>query len=359
MTDKPLHLKSIRVRQFKAIADSGVVGLTPLTVFVGNNGAGKSSIIEALDFTRTLALEGLDRALEDWYGFEHVWHKGTDHTFRKGDLYAPNAMEINIAGNSGTGGYSAFTQISLSGKDNVPCVAKERLTLHRQFMRMRFFSNRIIEIPAGAKLPNGDEDIPRKLGRIVGTVETNESILARDGLLAESLDEEEKRIRNEGSKAMNEGDYDTATSVIDFAKRLLAFQKKVAVLEEEWGSLEDLRDKATPAVQEIVSKRFFGRTRSSDITPQEDYCLHILRVLNEIGGSGKTKDVIVKVGHRMKGILKPKDCEPTKTKPEELRWENNTRWARQKMVDDGRLKKDSKTGVWEISDKGRAWLKNQ
>lgn len=50
-------------------------------------------------------------------------------------------------------------------------------------------------------------------------------------LLAEFLDEEEKRIRNEGPKAMNEGDYDTATAVIDLAKRLLAFQKKVAGLE--------------------------------------------------------------------------------------------------------------------------------
>ena len=73
-------------------------------------------------------------------------------------------------------------------------------------------------------------------------------------LLAESLEEEEKCIRSEGSKAMNEGDYDTATAVIDFAKRLLAFQKKVAGLEKEWDDLEDLRDKATPAVQEIVSK---------------------------------------------------------------------------------------------------------
>ena len=83
-------------------------------------------------------------------------------------------------------------------------------------------------------------------------------------LLAESLNEEEKRIRNEGSKAMNEGDYDTATAVIDFAKRLLTFQKKVAGLEKEWDDLEDLRDKATPAVQEIVSKRFFGRSKRGD-----------------------------------------------------------------------------------------------
>jgi restriction system protein len=176
-------------------------------------------------------------------------------------------------------------------------------------------------------------------------------------LLADSLDEEEKRIRGEGSKAMHEGDYDTATAVIDFAKRLLAFQKKVAGLEKEWDDLEDLRDKATPAVQEIVSKRFFGRSKRGDITPQEAYCAPILQVLTEMGGSGKTKDVIAKVGLVMKGLLKPNDYEKTATRAKELRWENTTRWARQRMVEDGRLKSDSPNGTWEISNQGRAWLK--
>lgn len=188
---------------------------------------------------------------------------------------------------------------------------------------------------------------------------TPDDVSAALRLLAESLEEEEKRIRNEGSKAMNEGDYDTATAVIDFAKRLLAFQKKVAGLEKEWDDLEDLRDKATPAVQEIVSKRFFGRSKRGDITSQDEYCVPILRVLVEMGGGGKTKDVITQVGEKMKAILKPNDKVRTATRTKELRWQNNTRWARQAMVDDGRMKGDSKTGIWEISDKGRAWLKKQ
>jgi|GEM_PF-4980893 len=79
------------------------------------------------------------------------------------------------------------------------------------------------------------------------------------GLLRDSLAEEELRIRNEGAKAMQGGEYDTATSVIEFAKRLLTFQKKVESLVSEWDELEDLRDTASPAVQEIVSKRFFGK----------------------------------------------------------------------------------------------------
>jgi hypothetical protein len=177
-------------------------------------------------------------------------------------------------------------------------------------------------------------------------------------LLAQSLEEEEKRIRGEGSKAMNEGDYDTATAVIDFAKRLLAFQKKVAGLEKEWDDLEDLRDKATPAVQEIVSKRFFGYTKRGDITPQEDYCEPILSVLAEMGGKGKTRDVLDNVGVKMKGKLKPKDYEPHNSDSSIIRWRNSAQWARNTMAnEDGRMKNDSPNGIWEISDKGRAWLK--
>jgi restriction system protein len=174
-------------------------------------------------------------------------------------------------------------------------------------------------------------------------------------LLAESLHGEVQRINAEGAKAMQNGDYDTAQSVIDFARRLTDFCARVSALNAEWLTLEDLRDKATPAVQEIVSKRFFGRQKSGDITPQEDYCAYILKVLVEMGGRGKTKEVIASVGERMKAVLKPKDYERTASRVKELRWENTTRWARQRMVEDGRLKSNSPNGVWEISSVGREW----
>ena len=91
---------------------------------------------------------------------------------------------------------------------------------------------------------------------------------------------------------MQSGDYDTATSVIEFAKRLLTFQKKVEGLVSEWDELEDLRDTATPAVQEIVSKRFFGKKNKGEITPHTDFYRPILEALVEMGGSGKTKLVL-------------------------------------------------------------------
>ena len=70
-------------------------------------------------------------------------------------------------------------------------------------------------------------------------------------------------------------------------------------------------------------------------------------------------DLSRRIREKMKTILKPKDYDKTATRAKELRWQNNTRWARQAMVDDGRLKNTSPTGLWEISDKGRAWLKKQ
>ena len=179
------------------------------------------------------------------------------------------------------------------------------------------------------------------------------------GLLRDSLAEEEQRIRSEGAAAMQAGDYDTATSVIEFAKRLLAFQKKVEELVPEWDELEDLRDAASPAVQEIVSKRFFGKKKKGEITPHTAYYRPILESLVEMGGSGKTRLVLDRVGEKMNGVLKPIDYESHKSDDKQIRWRNSAQWARNTMVnDDGRMKK-SPNGIWEISEKGKKWLKSQ
>lgn len=177
-------------------------------------------------------------------------------------------------------------------------------------------------------------------------------------LLREALGAEEKRIREEGSQAMAKGDYDTAEAVLDFAKRLLAFTKKVEGLGKEWQGLEKLRDDATPEVQQIVSKRFFGRIGKGEITPHQDFCRPILEVLVEMGGGAKAQTVIDRVGEKMKTVLKPKDFEHHKASVRQIRWRNTAMWARNAMVNkDGRMKKGTRFGYWEISDKGRAWLK--
>ena len=94
------------------------------------------------------------------------------------------------------------------------------------------------------------------------------------------------------------------------------------------------------------------------LTPHMAFCRPILEVLVEMGGGGKTKAVLDRVGEKMKGILKPKDYEKHQSHGNQIRWRNTAQWARNTMVnDDGRMKKGSRNGYWEISDKGRAWLK--
>ena len=189
--------------------------------------------------------------------------------------------------------------------------------------------------------------------------ETSEGdVVAALSLLREALGEEEHRIRLEGSLAMTKGDYVTARVVIEFAERLLAFTNKVESLGSEWQSLEDLRDKASPEVQQIVSKRFFGRKPKGEVTPQSAFERPILEVLVEMGGRGKAKAVIDRVGERMTKILKPKDFEYHQGSDRQIRWRNSAMWARNIMANnDGRMKKDSTYGYWEISSKGRAWLR--
>lgn len=68
-------IKNIEVRNFKAI-ESTKVKLTPLTAFIGYNGTGKSSLLEALQMFKSIVTEGLDAAVRPWREFEHIYYKG-------------------------------------------------------------------------------------------------------------------------------------------------------------------------------------------------------------------------------------------------------------------------------------------
>lgn len=91
-----MNLQSVRVRNFKAIVDSRVVKLGPLTVFVGNNGSGKSSLIEALEAWQNITLYGLDNAMGRWLGIEHVRHKSLEAKERAGKQVNPIVFQADI-----------------------------------------------------------------------------------------------------------------------------------------------------------------------------------------------------------------------------------------------------------------------
>lgn len=70
-----MQIKSVAVNNFKALRTSGAVRLKPLTVIIGNNGSGKSSLLEAVETYVRILDEGVEGAMRHWQGFEHIWHK--------------------------------------------------------------------------------------------------------------------------------------------------------------------------------------------------------------------------------------------------------------------------------------------
>lgn len=98
--------------------------------------------------------------------------------------------------------------------------------------------------------------------------------------------------------------------------------------------------------------------KKGKIAPQKAYYIPILEALIELGGKGKLKEVEEKVEKKMKKILTSLDYEPLHSDGKTIRWRNRTEWARNALVNElGYLKKDSPWGIWEISEKGRKYYK--
>ena len=179
-------------------------------------------------------------------------------------------------------------------------------------------------------------------------------------LLSDEVKAEISRIRNEGADAMKAGDYETAKSVIDFAGSLETFAGNVGKLIEQWNDIAKQHDAEPEAVKEIVGKSFFGKARKGTITTHEDFYVPLLQALVNLDGGGRAQIVVDEVGKLMKGKLKPKDFELLKSGSDTVRWRNKVMWSRSDLVNKlGYMKNDSPRGFWEISDKGRKWLKEQ
>lgn len=97
-------IEKITIKNFKAI-QSAATKLTGLSVFVGNNGSGKSSVIEALQTLQNALLYGLSSAFnERWFGLEHIRNTSTPANNTAEKLFA-NDIEISISGKIPAGNY--------------------------------------------------------------------------------------------------------------------------------------------------------------------------------------------------------------------------------------------------------------
>lgn len=93
-------------------------------------------------------------------------------------------------------------------------------------------------------------------------------------------------------------------------------------------------------------------------TQQAKYRTPILQALEDLGGSGYVNEVLDFVYKKMKNFLVPVDLEEIPS-VRQKRWRNTAMWERSHMVKDGLVKNDSPRGIWEISEKGKKYLKEQ
>lgn len=132
---KELPLQSVRIKNFKAIRDSGALKFTPLTAFIGNNGSGKSSVVEALEMVYTLVERDLDAAMQVWRGIEQIRNHFSEPTSKsRGKKGVP--ISIQLRGVARGTSFFALTKIN-TGPGNNKLFFEDEEFRNRMFKRHR------------------------------------------------------------------------------------------------------------------------------------------------------------------------------------------------------------------------------
>ncbi len=123
---------------------------------------------------------------------------------------------------------------------------------------------------------------------------------------------------------------------------LVAMNRLADEMEE---ALLDLRKRIGRDDQPSTTKRNFSNSPKTSMDVLRE---HILIALKKLGGSARLKDVLEVISKQLEGKFLPGDFE-WRNSTHEYAWQNNTKWARFRMVKEGILRSDSPRGYWEIN----------
>ena len=167
-------------------------------------------------------------------------------------------------------------------------------------------------------------------------------------ILLEEIEDVFNIIAKEGEEAFKTQDFDKTRSLIEYGERLKSFREKVKTLQKEWQMIFSERITTQVRKREVKSKLKRGLR-----TPEDKFFIPILGSLIELGGKAEMKDVLKLVQDKMRDILNEYDYETLPSNPKQKRWENTAQWARNTMVNEGLLVRNSPKGIWEITEKGK------
>lgn len=162
-------LKSFRLKNFKAVRDSGRIKFTPLTVLIGNNGSGKSSIVEGLEALQAIVVDGLDKAMQQWRGFEHIQHQGVQRSLvspKDGRQHFSHPIGFEMQCNLSGFLYSSLTEINIGPGGNELFISKETAICkgHWEFVRDALGNQK--KVPIDPSMPPSSPDTGKKLFRL-------------------------------------------------------------------------------------------------------------------------------------------------------------------------------------------------
>jgi len=127
-----------------------------------------------------------------------------------------------------------------------------------------------------------------------------------------------------------------------------ALEALAQLADEFQDILRDLRDRLgrNRASPEAKPR---GKRSKLPKTPQKVLREHILRALKKLGGRARASEVIDEMGRELEGKLLSGETvwrEATK----ECAWQNNAKWERFQMTQDGALRRASPRGIWELEE---------
>jgi len=113
--------------------------------------------------------------------------------------------------------------------------------------------------------------------------------------------------------------------------------------------LKDINTRLGCGSDPLATKKPRGKRSRTPKTDKKALRKHIIQALKKLGGRARVSDVIEEMGRQLEGKLLPGDLE-WRESTSEYAWQNNAKWERYKMTQDGALRSDSPRGYWEIGE---------
>lgn len=156
-------IDKISIKNFKAI-QSATIKLSDISVFVGNNGSGKSSVIEALQTLQNILLHGLSTGFnERWFGLEHIRNTSTAEKGSGKKLFI-NDIEIEIQGKIEQDKYKYKVCFNTSRSGDLYLITHESLVLGKT----EVFKSEVVDEKGATEFFINNEPLPT--GRIANNL---------------------------------------------------------------------------------------------------------------------------------------------------------------------------------------------